>query len=64
MVYVSIPEEMGIEKGVIIGKEENKRETALRMLEWGDSDEKIVAYARITPEELAELKEKVFQGVH
>ena len=44
----------GIEKGILRGKTEMIRE----MLRWGDSDEKILACARITPEELAELKEQ------
>jgi len=44
----------GIEKGILRGKTEMIRE----MLRWGDSDEKILACARITPEELAALKAK------
>ena len=44
----------GIEKGILLGKTEMIRE----MLRWGDTDEKILACARITPEELAALKEQ------
>jgi len=31
----------------------------IEMIRWGDSDEKILACARISPEELAELKEEI-----
>ncbi|HOO63861.1 MAG TPA: hypothetical protein PK364_08055 [Synergistaceae bacterium] len=50
--------EKGIEKGMKKGVEKEKLNMARRMLEAGESEDKILLYTRITPEELRELREK------
>ena len=40
---------------------ETRLEIATRMLELGDSDERVLFCAQISPEELAELKERLRQ---
>ena len=55
MPYVTSIEEVTREETRI----ETRLEIATRMLEFGDSDEKIFFCARISPEELAEIKERI-----
>jgi predicted transposase/invertase (TIGR01784 family) len=58
-MYVSLMERKGIKKGVQQGIQQGKIEMIREMLRWGDSDEKILACARISSEELAEIKEQI-----
>jgi len=62
-MYVSLMERKGIKKGVEQGIQQGiqqgKIEMIREMLRWGDSDEKILACARISSEELAEIKEQI-----
>jgi len=44
-----------------VTREETKLETASTMLEAGEPDEKILAYAKISREELTQLKERLGQ---
>jgi len=57
MPYITSIEEVTREET----REATRIEIATRMLEFGDSDEKILFCARISPEELAELKERLRQ---
>ena len=62
-MYVSLMERKGIKKGVEQGIQQGiqqgKIEMIREMLRWGDSDEKILTCARISSEELAEIKEQI-----
>ena len=58
-MYVSLMERKGIKKGIQQGIQQGKIEMIREMLRWGDSDEKILACARISSEELAEIKEQI-----
>jgi predicted transposase/invertase (TIGR01784 family) len=59
-MYISLMERKGVEKGVKKGVEKGmkkeKLEMARRMLRAGESQEKILFYTEITPEELEELR--------
>jgi hypothetical protein len=57
MPYVTSIEEVTREETRL----ETRLEIAREMLQWGNSDENILACARISPEELAELKERLGQ---
>ena len=58
-MYVSLLERKGIKKGVQQGIQQGKIEMIREMLRWGDSDEKILACARISSKEFAEIKEQI-----
>ena len=61
MAYVSVPEEMGIEKGIVIGAEGTKRENALRMLRKG-LDIDLIAECVDLPEE--EVRRLADENIH
>ena len=61
MPYVTSIEEVTREETRIETIAETRLEIATRMLELGDSDERILFCARISPKELAELKERLGQ---
>ena len=44
-----------------VTREETMRAIAFKMLKAGESDDKILMYAEISPEELAQLKERLGQ---
>jgi hypothetical protein len=54
-MYISLMERKGVEKGV----EKEKLHMARRMLQAGESQEKILFYTEITPEELEELRKNL-----
>ena len=62
-MYVSLMERKGIKKGLEQGTQQgilqSKIEIIREILRWGDSDEKILSCARISSEELAEIKELI-----
>lgn|GEM_PF-1857533 len=61
MPYVTSIEEVTREETRIETIAETRLEIAARMLELGDSDERILFCAQISPEELAELKKNLRQ---
>ncbi len=58
-MYVSLLERKGIKKGLEQGIQQSKVEMIREMFRWGESDENILACARISSEELAEIKEQI-----
>jgi predicted transposase/invertase (TIGR01784 family) len=55
-MYVSLMEKKGISKGRAEGRMEGKIDTARKMLAQGESDEKILYFTEITPEQLEALR--------
>jgi hypothetical protein len=58
-MYISLMERKGVEKGVKKGVEKEKLDMARRMLQAGESQEKILFYTRITPGELEDLRKTI-----
>jgi len=58
-MYVSQIKRKDTKKELEQGMQQDIQQGKIEMIRWGDSDEKILACARISPEELAELKEEI-----
>ena len=71
-MYVSLMERKGIEKGMEKGIEKgiargialNQIQMARKMLAAGEPDDKILAYAEITPEQLEKIREENSSSIH
>ena len=55
-MYVSLIERKGIKKGVEQGIQQGKIEIIREMLDAGESEDRILRYARITPEQLERIR--------
>ena len=55
-MYVSLMERKGIKKGVEQGIQQGKIEMIREMLDAGESEDRILRYARITPEQLERIR--------
>ncbi len=63
-VYVSLMERKGIEKGLQQGIRQEKIEMIREMLHAGEPEERILRYARISPEELEQIRRDELPSVH
>ena len=63
-MYVSLMERKGIEKGIARGIALNQIQIARKMLAAGEPDDKILAYAQISPEQLEKIREENSSSIH
>ena len=63
-MYVSLMERKGIEKGIARGIALNQIQMARKMLVAGEPDDKILAYAEITPEQLEKIRREDHPTAH
>jgi len=59
-MYVSLMERKGMEKGMAL----KQIAMARKMLAAGEPDDKILAYAEITPEQLEKIREENSSSIH
>ena len=63
-MYVRLMERKGIEKGLQQGIRQEKIEMIREMLHAGEPEERILRYARISPEELEQIRRDELPSVH
>ena len=63
-MYVSLMERKGIEKGIEKGMALKQIAMARKMLAAGEPDDKILAYAQISPEQLEKIHEENSSSIH
>ena len=63
-MYVSLMERKGMAKGIARGIALNQIQIARKMLAAGEPDDKILAYAQISPEQLEKIREENSSSIH